>query len=402
MNKLEENFERFKYEKYVEIDTLSEYIDLIKRYISWIKKEENYCNCLKKNCVKKECKPLYRGESAKFKSPNLAGAFRSSLQPKDNSYDDFNNNLRDYISEIVNTLLDREMHFPKSVAQHHGLETNLVDVTSNALIALFFACKDSTKDGYVYIFEDYIDISALFSNYGDQLSILDELRELKNEQFIKDFFQIFNKRIYSCYIEDKLIILLEILYKDCPLFNELKDKVENNQIDSLIYIIIDKIGTRNERDQVIKIDDKYNLIIPDKSYIPDSNKITYANTKIYMLLLTLFLQKYYKNPNDYLYLLTGSEKINIIPNLFFKPAIPFERLNLQQGGFFVQQYMYNSIDDKIYLMQHITHSRVIRIRGGSKGDIIKDLDNVLNINIATIFGDRDSIALYMNEKNNKK
>lgn len=43
-----------------------------------------------------------------------------------------------------------------ALLQHYGIPTRLLDVTENALVALYFACEDENtkRDGVVYIFKD--------------------------------------------------------------------------------------------------------------------------------------------------------------------------------------------------------------------------------------------------------
>ena len=40
--------------------------------------------------------------------------------------------------------------------QHYGIPTRLMDVTSNALVALYFACQENDQDGEVIAFADHI------------------------------------------------------------------------------------------------------------------------------------------------------------------------------------------------------------------------------------------------------
>lgn len=113
---------------------------------------------------------LYRGQ------PNIdfdvtPSIFRSSLLSKEHEL------ISELILRMPNEFINLSGHFECLVKmQHYGLPTRLLDVTTNPLVALYFACiSDEENDGEVLVFSENLEhpdsldvkrISALASYYG--------------------------------------------------------------------------------------------------------------------------------------------------------------------------------------------------------------------------------------------
>ena len=79
-----------------------------------------------------------------------ASAFRKS--------GNFMQSINEYYSLIGHRISETERQNFLAFSQHHGLPTSLLDVTSNPLYALFFACHEAKENGYVYIFSKLVHV----------------------------------------------------------------------------------------------------------------------------------------------------------------------------------------------------------------------------------------------------
>lgn len=98
-----------------------------------------------------------------------------------------------------------------ALLQHYGIPTRLMDVTENALVALYFACssqRNKEKDGEVFVFRNYEDD---VSNYPIYQAIADSSRLIRGDNYSLEFFYI-GATNQPYFTEQKIVY--DLVYKE--------------------------------------------------------------------------------------------------------------------------------------------------------------------------------------------
>lgn len=288
------------------------------------------------------------------------------------------------------------MHF-SAFSQHHGIPTNLIDITTSPLVSLYFACqkfdtpinKLDTNRGFVYLLKDsFVDITNVLAKFEDD-NILELFAYNRRNIFIDMYnlfleFQIKDPSQFRQYVQNlhkeyrayfKNIEEKQCITKDIPIYDDWN-------YDMIISAYAKKVKEPNEKLQLI-----YNQL----------NDFDHVNDEVF--LYTAMLQFFFRNILD-----TSNHDIlwynTIMPIFKYAPILSFERGRNQQGLFIYQAYLnYNlKITDTPMLMlarQRVWPNHIIVINNKEK--ILMELD-FLGINAKFIYGDYDNIAKYITKQ----
>lgn len=366
--------------KKAEINSLAEYIQLISD--------------------QKGSYKYFRGESTRYKTLN-GSAFRP--------YGGSNNKIKEYpflemMKEFKRAVWNNIDTNTKSTflpfCQHYGIPSNLVDISSSPLNALYFACKEgkdeldkneiyvNDKCGYVYEFSanHMIPITELIDKLEDDNFLIEV--SLDDLDFIYDFTRV----------------IYEYERRNPKGFFDLIKQLLN---DYKTNTMLDNINAADEYDESsINIGD---LTIPGiKKFYTMSNDINwtellaedetmskvsemrpfcdavYCNTVYYLTLLRKHIKFILDNQEYVTY-------INGMPLFVYDPILSFSRAINQKSVFIYQAFL--SYDDvynhRILPLQSLVPDEVIVIK--DKESILNELD-YLGINEEFIYNDFDTIA----------
>lgn len=316
---------------------------------------------------------------------NMASGYRWALQ-NEKTFDDILWLRKDYYREVGHSLTSKETENFIAYAQHHGLPTELLDITLNPAVALYFACEQNQdKDGYVYLFNNngYVqegnNIEKFYRNlYYDLTESLISIHPEKQYLKFKWFTKIFDDHIQKedmeevngitrrIFLESNWINIFEDLYNRYHEYKKLnKDFVAFDQSTSEVF------EAENFRD---------------------------ANNVLRKMLSEFSVEVSHRKKIDFIIdsciMWIHLRHSNYFPDIVYlkhKPSIIFDRMR-NQSGEFIYQLSYDL--GRNCMHQQIKPSHVFTIRSKDKKRIFNQLNNI-GINQKFIYPDVDNTAKYI-------
>ena len=401
-----------------------------KENITYIESVSDFLNDIKGIRNKSGYTLFYRGHSDKNYE------LKPSIYRNENFIKNEDKIYRETIAKVPYDFNGKSSIESLALMQHYGVPTRILDLTTNALVALYFACEESKKikeitkvkggsflkkvniDGEVIIFN--IPNESVCYSDSDKVTILANLSKYENNLHYE------KNTSYKQDISDVEIKIKEILKKTLKVINidavlekaeslryyslnkkeKLKKYYEDYRLKNIDKKIEDIIIENYKGKEKIKDDIKSFftiLLLTILKTIIDEAEQSYINSlnekDPYLKKLLHYIREdksYFKpiiNPND------------IGKILAVKPKLDNPRIVRQQGAFLIfgaeSSFVYNSTKPmpeikKDWIIKGNNNNKII-IKSSKKESILKELDK-LGINKSTLFPEIDKVADYIKEK----